>query len=355
MWRKRRTLKLAIVVILVVFLLVILLPFADPDRERVTHFLPENMKAVPHDPVLRGRMAHTDGPVDVVKKRFEHRRALLDRACRLYRDSSLFKPRVTTKEDLTTLPLYPPIMNVTIRYCGIAKSASTTWEGFFAAIKNHMKSRDINPSEDRNQAEDEVYFTFVREPYARLWSAYVDKLLTPNVLFWRSTGRYIVGKFRKNPSEKSRRCGHDVTFPEFIRYVIDAQRTGPAPGRPLHPHPRPVQHVPPPVPIHRSPRDPGRGHALRHQGHPVPHRLQPVLRHRHHPAERQDGLHQKPQRARAALHGPGRGQPPPVEEVPDPRTDQQTRVLPLHGPGRAEGGERDAGKLPPGCPRGPAT
>ncbi|KAL8609997.1 hypothetical protein ACOMHN_029490 [Nucella lapillus] len=89
-----------------------------------------------------------------------------------------------------------------------------------------MTSRGIKPSEDRNLADDEVYFTFVREPYARLWSAYVDKLLTPNEIFWRIIGKFIVKNFRTGASNTSRACGHDVTFPEFIKYVIHAQKTG---------------------------------------------------------------------------------------------------------------------------------
>ena len=89
-----------------------------------------------------------------------------------------------------------------------------------------MASRGVKGTEDRSLADDEVYFTFVREPYARLLSAYVDKLLTPNEMFWRIAGRFIVSRFRPSASRRSRSCGHDVTFPEFLRYVVLSQRTG---------------------------------------------------------------------------------------------------------------------------------
>ena len=58
----------------------------------------------------------------------------------------------------------------------------------------------------------------VRNPYTRLWSAYIDKLLLPD--FWQSKGRQIIKFSRSQPSGKSLRCGYDVTFPEFIKYVL---------------------------------------------------------------------------------------------------------------------------------------
>lgn len=124
------------------------------------------------------------------------------------------------------MPLYKPAMNVSVRYCAIAKTACTTWSSFFASIRSYMSARGVPGTEDRSQADDEVYFTFVREPYARLLSAYVDKLLTPNEMFWRIAGKFIVSRFRPGASPKSRACGHDVTFPEFVRYVIQSQQTG---------------------------------------------------------------------------------------------------------------------------------
>ncbi|XP_045211048.2 uncharacterized protein LOC123562479 [Mercenaria mercenaria] len=57
-----------------------------------------------------------------------------------------------------------------------------------------------------------------RNPYARLWSAFIDKFLLPD--FWMSKGKHIISLIRKNPKPLSTKCGHDVTFPEFIQYVI---------------------------------------------------------------------------------------------------------------------------------------
>lgn len=117
-------------------------------------------------------------------------------------------------------------MNVSIKYCPIPKTASTTWHGIFDAIRAEMSSRRIKGDNDVTKADKEIYFTFVREPYSRLVSAYTDKLFSPNPLFWGTVGKFIVNKFRANATSKSLECGHDVTFPEFIKYIIHAQTTG---------------------------------------------------------------------------------------------------------------------------------
>ncbi|XP_070174221.1 carbohydrate sulfotransferase 10-like [Littorina saxatilis] len=123
--------------------------------------------------------------------------------------------------------LYPPVINLTISYCPIQKTGSTTWKTIFRSIRKAMKARHIPPVEiDTPPGERDVLFAFVREPYGRLLSAYVDKLFAPNNLFWHKTGRYIVQNFRPNASQQSLLCGHDVTFPEFVKYVIHAQTTG---------------------------------------------------------------------------------------------------------------------------------
>ncbi|XP_069103791.1 carbohydrate sulfotransferase 14-like [Argopecten irradians] len=69
-------------------------------------------------------------------------------------------------------------------------------------------------------------FMFVRHPYTRMLSGYVDKFFTNNVQFWERTGILILKNHRKNPSKKSKDCGHDSTFPEFIKHVIESEISG---------------------------------------------------------------------------------------------------------------------------------
>ena len=69
-----------------------------------------------------------------------------------------------------------------------------------------MHSKQQNPSargaplwhvENEVMAPDSLRFMVTRDPFARLWSAYVDKFILPD--FWGHTGIYVVRRFRKNP------------------------------------------------------------------------------------------------------------------------------------------------------------
>ena len=64
-----------------------------------------------------------------------------------------------------------------------------------------------------------VKFVFVREPYGRVFSAYNNKILAPNPVFW-NMGKKIVAATRENPSNESLKYGHDVTFSEYIKYLL---------------------------------------------------------------------------------------------------------------------------------------
>ncbi|KAH3702497.1 hypothetical protein DPMN_077520 [Dreissena polymorpha] len=64
---------------------------------------------------------------------------------------------------------------------------------------------------------------FVRDPYKRIASAFVDKLLAPNPLFWKLFGRSAIERFRG--VDKNRKCFHDVTFSEFVQFVVWAEKS----------------------------------------------------------------------------------------------------------------------------------
>ena len=61
-------------------------------------------------------------------------------------------------------------------------------------------------------------FMFARDPYGRLWSAYLDKLFLPD--FWEYIGIKIIRTERRKPNAISLKCGYDVTFPELVRYLL---------------------------------------------------------------------------------------------------------------------------------------
>lgn len=131
-----------------------------------------------------------------------------------------------------------------ILYCGIAKVGCTFLKRLVYILnseKPYTSPFEITPNNihgthlalvsqlkepNKSFAENNYKtFLFVRNPYKRLFSGYVDKIFTPQMPFLLNYGIYIIKKFRKNPSEKSLRCGHDVSFTEFISYVIDSIKT----------------------------------------------------------------------------------------------------------------------------------
>ena len=67
-------------------------------------------------------------------------------------------------------------------------------------------------------------FMFVRHPLERLLSAYKDKFTKYNKYtkyFHHRYGRTIIKSYRQNASDVSLLHGHDVTFPEFVEYILN--------------------------------------------------------------------------------------------------------------------------------------
>ena len=97
--------------------------------------------------------------------------------------------------------------------------------------KKQLKSLDVylsktNASTVSSFMKDAISFMFVREPYGRIFSAYNNKVLNANIEFWRKIGREVIVKVRYNPSSDSLRYGHDVTFPEMVRFLLLMFETG---------------------------------------------------------------------------------------------------------------------------------
>ena len=89
---------------------------------------------------------------------------------------------------------------------------------------------DFTPEEARFRLETYFKFIFKRHPLDRLVSAYRDKFQKPtdkkNKQFHLRYGRDIVKRYRKNPAESALESGSDVTFVEFVRFVIDRYNAG---------------------------------------------------------------------------------------------------------------------------------
>ena len=137
-----------------------------------------------------------------------------------------------------------------ILYCPVEKCATTFWRRTF-----HLLTYKKSPSPYSNPfvvplsilpkvnkgftvqtsyrsttkenlvRQNSFKFLFIRNPYSRVFSAFVDKLLPPNPYFWKVLGIKAITQFRKNPSNKSKLTGYDVTFAEYVKYVIRSLQT----------------------------------------------------------------------------------------------------------------------------------
>ena len=174
---------------------------------------------------------------------FEERRNHVTKACeQLHRTQS--------QKILSSLPKLVFAENHGILYCGIPKTGSTFWRKTLKIVENeenfsslyefrnsetNMQKKlktlnefrsDINESAFRTIVGNATSFLFVREPYGRLFSAYNNKILNPNIVYWKFIGSRVVRTVRKHPSKDSLIYGHDVTFPEMIEFLVRAFENG---------------------------------------------------------------------------------------------------------------------------------
>ena len=108
-------------------------------------------------------------------------------------------------------------------YCHIPKTGTSFLSTYLSGIEKDVRLKEFRSL--HTQAEVEVFlrksvkFLFVREPYGRVFSAYVNKIYVPNPLYW-NMGQEIIAATRDNPSNDSLKYGHDVTFSEYIKYLL---------------------------------------------------------------------------------------------------------------------------------------
>ncbi|CAD5120921.1 DgyrCDS9476 [Dimorphilus gyrociliatus] len=132
--------------------------------------------------------------------------------------------------------LYNRKMNVYDRvkiiHCSVPRIASYTFNKLWnkahepnkTAIENDIFPRPVHLFRFQQQERDQKFYThkkilFGREPLSRLWSAYNSKLVNPNPWFFKSYGISIATKRPKYKNETV--CGNDITFEEFLRFVIN--------------------------------------------------------------------------------------------------------------------------------------
>ncbi|CAH1795908.1 unnamed protein product [Owenia fusiformis] len=81
------------------------------------------------------------------------------------------------------------------------------------------KLLDFDTTEQKKILSTYTKVMFTRDPLSRIFSAYQDKLVSTNLIYWGS-GKGIIKAYRHNPSSKSLSCGHDTRFEEFLDFLI---------------------------------------------------------------------------------------------------------------------------------------
>lgn len=132
-----------------------------------------------------------------------------------------------------------------ILYCYVPKVACTNWKRIFLFLMGKVSSKDLDTFPSRKVHFKNLYksidnytvaevlkltqkytkFIFVRHPFERLLSAYRNKLeqhYDSSKYFQARFGKYIIKKFRKNPTNVSLTKGDDVTFSEFVSYLLSS-------------------------------------------------------------------------------------------------------------------------------------
>ncbi|KAK6619860.1 hypothetical protein RUM44_006260 [Polyplax serrata] len=172
---------------------------------------------------------------------YETRRKHLQRVCHRYFDPSGVEKLKKIKLNHVLIDEQHKVL-----YCYVPKVACTNWKRIFLVLTgkvsnisevvnlpaSHVHGRNLFKSlqnysvaEIINMTGEYTKFIFVRHPFERLLSAYRNKLeqhYDSSKYFQARFGKYIIRNFRKNPSNVSLSRGDDVTFAEFVRYLLSS-------------------------------------------------------------------------------------------------------------------------------------
>uniref|UniRef100_A0A673AWP5 Carbohydrate sulfotransferase n=1 Tax=Sphaeramia orbicularis TaxID=375764 RepID=A0A673AWP5_9TELE len=121
-------------------------------------------------------------------------------------------------------------------YCYVPKVACSNWKRVLKVLSGALESVDVNikmdhrsdllflsslkPEEISYRLKHYFKFMFVREPMERLLSAYRNKFGEIQS-YQKKYGVEIIKRYRKGYVKDSSVSGDDVTFAEFVRYLLD--------------------------------------------------------------------------------------------------------------------------------------
>ncbi|XP_061433214.1 carbohydrate sulfotransferase 9-like isoform X1 [Lethenteron reissneri] len=171
----------------------------------------------------------------------QQRLATLNKVCRQHEAShrTRLPPLYTDLHKNTLYRIYVDD-RYSLLYCEVPKVGCTNWKRIILALsrgdnhsmtipgsqvheetQNYTRLQQFDAAGRRSRLNGYTAALFVREPMERLVSAYRDKFLMKNDYYQRVYGRYIITCYRKNPSRESLLQGHDVTFSEFVSFILD--------------------------------------------------------------------------------------------------------------------------------------
>ncbi|XP_073495231.1 carbohydrate sulfotransferase 14 [Phyllobates terribilis] len=121
-------------------------------------------------------------------------------------------------------------------YCYVPKVACSNWKRVLKVLDGRLDSvdarlkmdhrqdllflSDLSADQVRHRLQHYYKFLFVREPLERLLSAYRNKFGEIKE-YQQRYGQEIVRRYRPQPPGATASKGDDVTFPEFLRYLLD--------------------------------------------------------------------------------------------------------------------------------------
>ncbi|XP_017284246.1 carbohydrate sulfotransferase 14 [Kryptolebias marmoratus] len=121
-------------------------------------------------------------------------------------------------------------------YCYVPKVACSNWKRVLKVLSGALESVDVSikmdhrsdllflsslkPDEIRYRLAHYFKFMFAREPMERLLSAYRNKFGEIES-YQKKYGVEIIKRYRKGRAKDPSVTGDDVTFGEFVRYLLD--------------------------------------------------------------------------------------------------------------------------------------
>ncbi|XP_016376545.1 carbohydrate sulfotransferase 11-like [Sinocyclocheilus rhinocerous] len=172
-----------------------------------------------------------------VQATLQGRRELLEETCRTHTR----KRRVLGPEDLRHLIVDDKHK---LLYCYVPKVACTNWKRVLmvltgdgryheplaipaneAHVAGNLRSlSEYSTAEINKRLRTYLKFVFVREPVERLVSAYRNKFTRSyNTAFHKRYGTKIIRRHRADPQAEALEKGNDVSFEEFVYYLVDPQ------------------------------------------------------------------------------------------------------------------------------------